>query len=384
MNEPRGPLSGLRIVEFAGIGPAPMCAMLLADLGAAVLRLDRIEEAGLGVARDPRFELLNRSRRLAAIDLKHPRGLETAVRLVDRADALIEGFRPGVMERIGLGPEICLERNPRLVYGRMTGWGQQGPLALAAGHDMNYIALVGALGAIGRKGEKPVPPLNLIGDFGGGALYLAMGILAALFERERSGRGQVVDAAMTDGAASLMTLTYGMFAEGTWHDERENNVLDGAAPYYDTYETRDGKFVAVAPIEAKFFAAFLAKLGVDAKTLPPQNDRARWTELKSRIRAALKTKTRDEWAAIFDGSDACVAPILSLAEAPRHAHNAARQTFIEHEGVLQPAPAPRFSRTPGAIQSAPRSPGADTRAALADWGFEEAEIAALAAAGAVR
>ncbi len=380
----RGPLAGLRIVEFAGIGPAPMCAMLLSDLGATVLRIDRTEDAGLGVARDPRFDLLNRGRRSAAIDLKNPRGVETALKLVDRADALIEGFRPGVMERMGLGPDPCLKRNPRLVYGRMTGWGQSGPLAPTAGHDMNYIALIGALGAIGRKGERPVPPLNLVGDFGGGALYLAMGMLAALYERERSGQGQVVDAAMTDGAASLMTIFYGMFAQDTWRDEREANVLDGAAPYYDTYETRDGKFVAVAAIEAKFYAVLLAKLGLDAKTLPPQNDRQRWVELRSRIRAVLKTRTRDQWAEIFAGSDACFAPVLSLAEAPGHPHNAARHTFVEYDGVIQPAPAPRFGRTPGAIQSPPPLPGADTKNALADWGFDEGEIASLAAAGAVR
>ncbi len=295
----------------------------------------------------------------------------------------IEGFRPGVMERMGLGPEVCFARNPKLVYGRMTGWGQSGPLAQAAGHDMNYIALIGALHAIGRPGERPVPPLNLVGDFGGGALYLAFGIMAALFETARSGQGQVVDAAMTDGAASLMTLMYGLVGQGLWRDERGTNILDGAAPYYDTYETKDGRHVSVAPIEAKFFAEFIARIGLDPAALPKQNDRARWPELKAKIAAALKTKTRDEWCALLEGSDGCFAPVLSLAEAPRHPHNVARGTFVEIGGVVQPAPAPRFSRTPGAIRSPPAARGADTERALAAWGFAAGEIAALRAAKAI-
>ena len=378
----QGPLAGLKVVEFAGIGPAPMCAMLLADLGADVLRIDRTQDAGLGIDRRPEFDLLNRSRRSAAIDLKHKDGVAAALRLVERADVLIEGFRPGVMERMGLGPDACLARNPKLVYGRMTGWGQTGPLAQAAGHDLNYIALIGALHAIGGK-EKPTPPLNLIGDFGGGALYLAFGICAALFERQHSGKGQVIDAAMTDGAASLATLFYGLLAQGTWRDQRAANVLDGAAPFYDTYETKDGKFVSLAPIETKFYAEFLAKLGLDPSSLPKQYDTKRWPETKARFGDAIKAKTRDEWCHILEGTDACFAPVLSLAEAPKHVHNAARGTFVEVAGVVQPAPAPRFQRTPGAVQCAPPAPGANTAEGLADWGFSENEVAALRKAGAV-
>ncbi|MFO0988084.1 MAG: CaiB/BaiF CoA-transferase family protein [Alphaproteobacteria bacterium] len=376
----QGPLAGLKVVEFAGIGPAPMCAMLLADLGADVLRVDRLQDAGLGIDRRPEFDLLNRGRRSAAIDLKQKDGVAAALRLVARADVLIEGFRPGVMERMGLGPDVCLAKNPGLVYGRMTGWGQTGPLAQAAGHDLNYIALIGALHAIGGK-EKPVPPLNLVGDFGGGALYLAFGICAALYERQRSGKGQVIDAAMTDGAASLAALFYGLFAQGIWRDQRGANILDGAAPFYDTYETKDGKFVAIAPIEAKFYAEFLAKLGIDPASLPKQNDAKRWPETKARFAAAIKAKSRDEWCRILEGSDACFAPVLSLAEAPKHPHNAARGTFIEVAGVVQPGPAPRFDRTPGAVQGPPPAPGAHTAEGLADWGFSEAEIAALKTAG---
>ena len=379
-SEAQGPLAGLKVVEFAGIGPAPMCAMLLADLGADVLRVDRLQDAGLGIDRRPEFDLLNRGRRSAAIDLKQKDGVAAALRLVARADVLIEGFRPGVMERMGLGPDVCLAKNPGLVYGRMTGWGQTGPLAQAAGHDLNYIALIGALHAIGGK-EKPVPPLNLVGDFGGGALYLAFGICAALYERQRSGKGQVIDAAMTDGAASLAALFYGLFAQGIWRDQRGANILDGAAPFYDTYETKDGKFVAIAPIEAKFYAEFLAKLGIDPASLPKQNDAKRWPETKARFAAAIKAKTRDEWCRILEGSDACFAPVLSLAEAPKHPHNAARGTFIEVAGVVQPGPAPRFDRTPGAVQGPPPAPGAHTAEGLADWGFSEAEIAALKTAG---
>ena len=378
----QGPLAGLKIVEFAGIGPAPMCAMLLADLGADILRIDRTQDAGLGIDRRPEFDLLNRGRRSAAIDLKHKDGVAAALRLAERADVLIEGFRPGVMERMGLGPDVCLARNPKLVYGRMTGWGQTGPLAQAAGHDLNYIALIGALHAIGPA-EKPTAPLNLIGDFGGGALYLAFGICAALYERQQSGKGQVIDAAMTDGAASLATLFYGLLAQGTWKDARAANVLDGAAPFYDTYETQDGKFVSIAPIETKFYAEFLAKLGLDPASLPKQYDTKRWPETKAKFAAAIKAKTRDEWCRILEGTDACFAPVLSLAEAPNHAHNAARGTFTEVAGVVQPAPAPRFLRTTGAVQCAPPAPGANTADALADWGFGESEVAALKKAGAV-
>lgn len=382
-SEARGPLAGLKVVEFAGIGPAPMCAMLLADLGADVVRLDRLQDAGLGVKQPTKFELLNRSRRSVALDLKKPEAVAAALRLADGADVLIEGFRPGVMERLGLGPDVCLARNPRLVYGRMTGWGQNGPMADAAGHDLNYIALSGALHAIGSAGGKPVPPLNLVGDFGGGALYLAFGICAALFGVRQTGKGQVVDAAMTDGAASLMTIMYGLFAQGFWRDQRGVNLLDGAAPFYDTYETQDGKHVAVAPIEGKFYDEFVAKLGLDKASLPKQHDTKAWPELKAKFAAVLKTKTRDEWAAIFAGSDACFAPVLSLAEAPKHPHNVARGTFVEIDGVVQPGPAPRFSRTPGAVQSPPVAAGANTAEALADWGFAPNEVAALRAAGAI-
>jgi len=379
----QGPLAGLKVVEFAGIGPAPMCAMLLADLGADILRIDRTQEAGLGIAtRRPEFDLLNRSKRSAAMDLKHKDAIAAALRLVERADVLIEGFRPGVMERMGLGPDVCLARNPKLVYGRMTGWGQTGPLAPAAGHDLNYIALIGALHAIGGA-DKPVPPLNLVGDFGGGALYLAFGICAALYECRHSGKGQVIDAAMTEGAASLATIFWGLMAQGSWHDKRAANLLDGAAPFYDTYETKDGKFVAIAPIETKFYAELLNKLGLDPAGLPKQYDTQRWPETKAKFAAAIKTKTRDEWCRILEGSDACFAPVLSLAEAPKHPHNAARGSFTEVAGVVQPGPAPRFLRTPGAIQNPPPAPGANTAEGLADWGFSESEIAAMRKAGAI-
>jgi alpha-methylacyl-CoA racemase len=378
-----GPLAGVRIVELAGIGPAPFGAMLLSDLGADVLRIDRTADSGLGIPLDPAFEVLNRGRRSVAIDLKHPRGPETVLRLVEVADALLEGFRPGVAERLGIGPGPCLERNPRLVYGRMTGWGQDGPLAHTAGHDINYIALSGALHAIGRDGGAPVPPLNLVGDFGGGGMVLALGVTAALFEARESGKGQVVDAAMVEGAASLMAMMYGFFAGGQWRDERGGNIIDTGAPYYDTYETADGRFVAVGAIEAKFYAALLDGLGLAAKDLPDQNDRAGWPVLRQAIAARFRAKTRDEWCEVFEGTDACFAPVLSLAEAPAHAHNRARGVFTEFEGVVQPAPVPRFERTPGRIQGPPPVPGEHTRAALADWGVPEAEIAGLIEAGAI-
>jgi alpha-methylacyl-CoA racemase len=378
----KGPLAGLKVVEFAGLGPAPMCAMLLADLGADIVRIDRRRESDTDSQRHPARDLLNRSRRSVAIDLKRPEGIAAAQRLVDQADVLIEGFRPGVMERMGLGPDPCLARNPRLVYGRMTGWGQAGPLAQAAGHDLNYIALIGALHAIGTR-DKPIPPLNLVGDFGGGALYLAFGICAALFERQGSGKGQVIDAAMTDGAASLATMFYSLLAQGAWRDTRAANMLDGAAPFYDTYETKDGKFVAIAPIEAKFYAELMARLDLDTEGLPQQTDAAHWREIKARIAEKILTKTRAEWCQILEGSDACFAPVLTLNEAPKHPHNTARKTFVTVAGVTQPAPAPRFSRTPGAIQRPPSAPGADGDDALGDWGFGADEIAALKAAGAV-
>ena len=380
---PMGPLTGTKIVELAGIGPGPFCAMLLAEMGAEVVRIDRTADAGLGIAKPTRFDLYNRSRKSIAVDLKRPQGIETVLRLVTQADALIEGFRPGVTERLGLGPDVCLARNPRLVYGRMTGWGQTGPLAHAAGHDWNYIAITGALHAIGRAGDKPVPPLNLVGDFGGGSLYLAMGILAAMLEAQKSGTGQVVDAAISDGAASLMTLFYGLNAAGVWADRRGVNLIDTGAHFGEIYETRDGKYVAVLAIEAKFYAELCERIGIDAKALPHQNDRSHWGTLKARFAEVFATKTRDEWCAILEGTDACFAPVLSLEEAPRHPHNVARQTFVERDGVVQPAPAPRFSRTPGAIQHAPTAPGENTDEVLRAWGFSAAEVTSLREAAAI-
>ncbi len=378
-----GPLAGIKIVEMAGIGPGPFAAMLLADMGAEVIRIDRTEAVDLGLKSDHRLNLLHRSRRSAALDLKRPEGVETALRLIANADALIEGFRPGVMERLGLGPDICLKRNPKLVYGRMTGWGQEGPLAQAAGHDINYISLVGVLHSIGRVEGGPVPPLNLVGDFGGGALYLVVGVLAALIEAQRSGKGQVVDAAMVDGAASLMTPFFGLRAAGLWRDKRGDNFLDTGAPWYEVYETKDGGHVSIGAIEGRFYAELLQRLGIDPESLPPQNDRTGWPKIRARFAEVFRSKTRDEWRAVLEGSDGCFAPVLSLAEAATHPHNQARRTFVEVDGVVQPAPAPRFSRTPSAIQSGPAEPGRHTEAALKDWGFSSAEIAALKTAKAI-
>ena len=378
-----GPLAGLRIVELAGIGPGPMCAMMLSDMGADVVRVDRVTDSGLGMKRDPRYDLLNRGRRSAAIDMKSEAGREAVLRLVDRADGLIEGFRPGVTERLGLGPDECLARNPRLVYGRMTGWGQEGPIAHAAGHDINYIALTGALHAVGPRGGPPVPALNLIGDFGGGGLYLAFGMACGLLEASRSGRGQVVDAAMTDGSASLMTMVYGMFAAGAWEDARGRNAVDGGSHFYTVYETKDGKHVSIGSIEDKFYAELLERTGTDPASLPEQFDREEWANVSDRFAAVFKTKTRDEWCGIMEGSDVCFAPVLSLAEAPAHPHNRARGTFVEVDGVTQPAPAPRFSRTVPAVQRPPARRGQHTGEALADWGFSAGEIAALYAQGAI-
>jgi alpha-methylacyl-CoA racemase len=378
-----GPLEGIRIVELAGIGPGPFCAMMLADLGAEVIRVDRAERARAPRLPGPNLDLLNRGRRSVAVDLKSPAGVEVVLRLVERADALLEGFRPGVMERLGLGPDVCLARNPRLVYGRMTGWGQDGPLAHAAGHDLNYIALTGALHAIGRPDSPPPPPLNLVGDFGGGGLLLAYGIVCALLERTRSGRGQVVDAAMVDGAAALMTIIYGAHAAGWWRDERMANMLDGGAHFYDCYETRDGKYVSIGSIEPQFYAELLEKLGLAAEELPKQMDRAGWAVLKERLAAIFRTRTRDEWCALMEGSDVCFAPVLSLAEAPDHPHLRARGTFVEVEGVRQPGPAPRFSRTPGRIERPPAQAGEHTQEALLDWGFAADELAKLREAGAI-
>jgi alpha-methylacyl-CoA racemase len=378
-----GTLSGYKIIEFAGIGPAPMCAMLLSDMGAEVLRIDRAEDANLGIPTDAKYSVLNRGRRSVAIDLKRKEGTDVALKLVERADALIEGFRPGVMERLGLGPEQCLARNARLVYGRMTGWGQEGPLAHAAGHDINYIALTGALHSIGRKGEAPVPPLNLVGDFGGGGVYLALGVVAGLLETQKSGKGQVIDVAMIDGAASLMAAIYGLRAAGLWSDKRGENILDTGAHYYNVYETRDGKYVAIGSIETKFYAELLRLTGLESERLPRQNDRSFWPALQERLAAIFRTKTRDEWCHIMEGSEVCFAPVLNMQEASSHPHNRERETFVEVEGVVQPAPAPRFSRTPSAIQRPPARSGEHTEEALRDWGFSAVELEQLRGCGAI-
>jgi alpha-methylacyl-CoA racemase len=367
----------LKVIEIAGIGPGPFCAMMLADLGADVLRVDRAQSVrGMDTGKPP-ADVLNRGRRSIGIDLKNPEGVETVLHLVETADVLLEGFRPGVMERLGLGPETCLGRNPRLVYGRMTGWGQSGPLAHAAGHDINYIALSGALYGIGRQGEAPVPPLNLVGDFGGGGMLLALGILAALFECSQSGQGQVVDAAMTDGSAILTTIIHGLRAMGFWNDERGTNLLDTGAHFYDTYETKDGKHVSVGSLEPQFYAKLLELTGLDKQELPAQMDRKQWSLMKDRMAAIFKSKTRDEWCEIMEGTDVCFAPVLSMQEAPQHPHNQARETFVEVAGIVQPAPAPRFSRTPPVIQRPPSHPGQHTDDALADWGFSKEEITRL-------
>ena len=376
-----GPLQGLRVIELAGIGPCPMCAMLLAEFGADIVRVDRPADSGLGIGMAPEFHLLNRSRPSIAVDLKHPDGVETVLRLVERADALIEGFRPGVTERLGLGPEDCAARNPRLVYGRVTGWGQDGPLSRAAGHDLNYIALTGALNAIGRRGSPPTPPHNLVGDFGGGALYLALGVVAALYEARQSGRGQTVDAAMVDGAASLMTSAYSLRAAGISDAPRGENILDSGAHFYDVYETSDGRYVSIAPVEPKFYAELLDRIGLDAGEAPHSANRADWPAGKARLATLFRTRTRDEWCAILEGTDACFAPVLGMDEAHRHPHNAARGTFVERDGIVQPNAAPRFDRTPSGIRSSPPASGSGTKTVLADWGFTPSEIDDLAARG---
>jgi alpha-methylacyl-CoA racemase len=381
-----GPLAGLKVIEVAGLGAGPYCGMVLADMGAEVVRIERMPLPPLRAALpDP----LLRSRRTVGLDLRTPAGVAALLRLVEGADALFEAFRPGVAERLGFGPEACLARNPRLVYGRMTGWGQQGPLAHAAGHDLNYIALSGALHSIGEQGGKPVPPLNLVGDFGGGGLLLAFGMVCALLERERSGAGQVVDAAMLDGAASMMAMFCGFSAMGLFDERPGANLLGGAAHFYDTYETGDGKFVAVAPIEPEFYGEFMDKLGLDRERFGPHGfrpgrmDASRWAELKAELVAIFRSRSRDEWCELLEGSDACFAPVLALSEAPTHPHNAARGTFIEVGGVAQGAPAPRFSRSaPGAPQP-PRRPGADTRAVLQEAGYDQQALDELAAAGAI-
>ncbi|MGH8974878.1 MAG: CaiB/BaiF CoA transferase family protein [Acidimicrobiia bacterium] len=377
-----GPLQGVRILEVAGIGPGPFAAMMLADMGAEVLRLDRLG-GGRGPAGVP-ANILDRGRRSVALDLKHPDAVELVLRLVEGADALTEGFRPGVMERLGLGPDACLARNPRLVYGRMTGFGQDGPYASMAGHDINYIALAGVLEHIGRRGEAPVPPINLVGDFGGGGMLLAFGVVCALLEASRSGQGQVVDAAMVDGSAVLMAMMHGMRAMGFWTEERGTNIIDTGAHFYDVYETADGRYVSIGSIEPQFYAELLRLTGLDGEPdLPAQMDRTAWPALKERMAAIFRSRTRDEWCRIMEGTDVCFAPVLSMTEAPEHPHNRSRETFVEVGGVVQPAPAPRFSRTPPQISGPPSAPGVDTDQALADWGVAEDEIAKLRSVGAI-
>ncbi|CAN5134585.1 CaiB/BaiF CoA-transferase family protein [soil metagenome] len=376
-----GPLAGVRVLEIASLAPAPFACMVLGDLGAEVLRIDRVTSGG-DLDSPPGIPLA-RGRRSVRVDLKHPDGLSTVLRLADAADVLIEGFRPGVAERLGFGPAVCEARNPRLVYGRMTGWGQDGPLAQRAGHDINYIAVAGVLEPIGRAGDRPLPPGNLVGDFGGGGMLLALGVVAALFEREHSGRGQVVDAAMTDGAALLSTFLHGMRLAGQWNGERGTNLLDGGAPFYDTYRTADERFVSVGALEPQFDAARLAGLGLAQADLPGQHDRAGWPVLREAFVEAFGQRTRDEWAAHFAETEACVFPVLTPAEAPAYPHNVARQTFRTVGGVPQPAPAPRFERTPADIAGPPPRPGEHTDTALADWGLTAAEISTLRAAGAI-
>jgi alpha-methylacyl-CoA racemase len=371
-----GPLSGIKVVEITGIGPGPFCAMMLADLGADVIRIDRSAAVRAQLPDKPSNDVLARGRRSIGVDLKHPEGVELVLQLIEKADVLTEGFRPGVMERLGLGPEVCLKRNPKLVYGRMTGFGQEGPMAQAAGHDINYIALAGALAHIGREGEKPLPPLNLVGDFGGGGMLLALGVCAALVERGKSGKGQVVDAAMVDGAATLMAFIHGFYAGGGW-GERGTNLLDTGAHFYDTYETKDARYVSLGSIEPQFYAELLELTGLDKESLPQQMDRSQWRAMKQRLTALFKTKTRDEWCALMEGSDVCFAPVLTIPEAYEHPHNIARGTFVEVAGVKQPGPSPRFSRTPGEIKRPPPHPGQHTAEALADWGISAEAVSKL-------
>jgi alpha-methylacyl-CoA racemase len=374
-----GPLKGIKIIEIAGIGPGPFSAMMLSDMGADVLRVDRKEAAG----RNSKYDVLGRGRRSVALDLKNAEGVSAVLKLVERADALIEGFRPGVMERLGLGPDACFERNPKLIYGRMTGWGQTGKLAHSAGHDINYIALTGALHSIGRPGETPVPPLNLIGDFGGGGLLLAFGIVCGILEARQSGKGQVIDAAMTDGSAALMAMIYGLKAASRWGNNKGTNLLDSGAHFYDTYECADGRWVAIGSIEPQFYKLLLEKTGIDDPDFHAQMDESKWPALKSKLASVIKAKTRDEWCALMEGTDVCFAPVLDMDEAPLHPHNRERQTFVEIDGITQPAPAPRFSRTQPEIRATSSVIGKDTKETLAEWGMSADEIEKLESAGAI-
>lgn len=378
-----GPLEGKKIIEIAGIGPGPFCAMVLSDLGAEVIRVDRVSAVPNEFPATPGVDLLNRGRKSVAFDLKNQDGIKALLRLVEEADAFIEGFRPGVAERLGIGPEVCLERNPRLVYGRMTGWGQTGPYSNMAGHDINYIALSGVLGTIGREGEPPVPPVNLVGDFGGGGMLLALGICAAFVEVQTSGKGQVVDAAMTDGSALLATMIHTFLSMGVWGD-RGTNMLDTGAPFYDVYECADGEYISLGSIEPQFYAELLRITGLDQEELPKQMDRSQWPKMKLKIAETIRSKTRDQWVELMEGTDVCFAPVLSPSEACAHPHNVERETFVEVGGVKQPAPAPRFSRTPGVIDGPPPHPGEHTEEVLSSWGFSENEIQNLRSIDAVR
>ena len=374
-----GPLTGIRVVEMAGIGPGPFTAMMLSDLGAEVIRVDRLSHKGTG----HRANVLNRGRKSIAVDLKNPRGVETTLRLIEQADVVLEGFRPGVMERLGLGPEECLSVNPRLIFGRMTGWGQTGPMSQAAGHDINYISIAGALGAMGYADRPPAPPLNLVGDFGGGAMYLLTGILAALVERATSGQGQIIDAAMTDGTASLLSPFFGLMAMNMWTTDRFSNRLDGGAFYYGSYECSDGKYISIGSLEPQFYALLLEKAEITDPEFQEQLDEAAWPAKREKLDQLFKTRTRQQWCDIMEGTDVCFAPVLDLKEAPAHPHNIDRKTFVELDGVVQPAPAPRFSRTQGEIQGPAAMAGEHTREVLSAWNFTDQEIGELQASGAI-
>lgn len=377
-----GPLAGVKVIEIKGIGPGPFAGMLLADMGAEVIVIERSSKGSGTVALPAAMDCNSRGKKSIALNLKTAAGAETLLRLVESADMLFEGFRPGVAERLGFGPEQCHARNPRLVYGRITGWGQTGPLAKTAGHDINYISLTGSLAAIGNP-DKPTVPLNLVGDYAGGSMYLVMGMLAALYEAQRSGKGDVIDAAITDGSASLMSIFHSMDKLGSWVPERSSNMLDGPAPFYDTYETSDGRFVSIGSIEPQFYALLVAKTGVDPKEFANPHDKSEWPQMKARLIEVFKTKSQNQWCELMEGTDLCFAPVLNYLEAPSHPHNAARNTYIDIDGLTQPAPAPRFARSDCATPSSPSSEGADTHEVLAQWGFSEQEITALGVDGAL-
>ncbi len=368
-----GPLAGLKVIELAGIGPAPLCAMLLADMGADVIRIDRTRPSGLGSPRPAKFDVTRRNRPSVAVDLKKKEGVETVMKLVEQADALIDPFRPGVAEKLGLGPNDCFARNARLVFARMTGWGQSGPMSQTAGHDINYLAISGVLNAIGTR-EKPIPPLNIAADMGGGAMFLAFGIMAAVFEARQSQKGQEVDVCMSEGAAYLAAGNFASLAAGVWSDQREDNLLDGGAPFYRTYQTKDDRWVSIGPIEAKFYRIVIEKLGLEGESLPDQFDKPNWPELHDRFESVFKTRTQAEWCKVFEGTDACFAPVISFGEAAEHHHNKARSSFVEIDGVVQPAPTPKFSRTPAATPDGIPGIGDDTESGLKDWGFSDKEV----------